>query len=224
MNFPTTCWTVLADATLSGDSGARMALGRFYQNYHQPVLTAIQARGLPGEEAKDVAQAFFLHLMEHQTLSRADRSRGRFRSYLYRALHHFMADQYDRATAARRGGGAQHVPLESAEHELGAGDTRDFDHEWALAILQRALTAVQAERPPHVFAAVRAFLPGSPGAPTYAEAAAASGLSESALRTEVSRVRRRLRDLIRSEVARTVDAPHEIDAEMTWLHSVLNGG
>ncbi len=195
--------------------------------YHPPVLAVVIARGMNSEEARDISQSFFLHLMEKSTLRRAERERGRFRSFLYGALRHYMADDYDRNTAAKRGGGAVVLPLNPQDSSAGPAnedDTHQFDRAWAMAILARAMADVQASLPPDVFAAVKAFLPGSQTPPSGASAAAAAGLSEEALRSRIARVRQRIRSFIRAEISRTVSAPHEIDEEMAWLFQVLARG
>ena len=200
---------------------------KFYVRYHPPVLAVVIARGMNSEEARDISQSFFLHLMEKSTLRRAERERGRFRSFLYGALRHYMADDYDRNTAAKRGGGAVVLPLNPQDSSAGPAnedDTHQFDRAWAMAILARAMADVQASLPPDVFAAVKAFLPGSQTPPSGASAAAAAGLSEEALRSRIARVRQRIRSFIRAEISRTVSAPHEIDEEMAWLFQVLARG
>lgn len=224
MSFPTTNWSLLARATVHGDTEARGALELFYLNYRRPVQVAILGRGMRGAEVDDVTQGFFLALMEQSTLRRADRGKGRFRTYLQKALRNYMADQFDRTRAVKRGGDQEQVAWEDADGECAATDSADFDREWALSILQRALAALEAERPAAVYAAIKDFLPGSPNIPSYTTASAASGMSETALRSEVSRVRQRLREIIRGEVIRTLDAPHELEEEMTWLYQVLSRG
>ncbi len=226
MEFPSTQWSRLAEATLHGDEAAALALGAFCQAYRGPVFGYVLSRGLPREDAEDAVQSFLVHVLERSMLRRADPAKGRFRSFLLGALRHFLADLRDRNSAARRGGGAANQPLHLHEEFL-AGETdvavRDFDRDWALAILRRALAKVEAERPPGTFAAIRALLPGGGPPPSFAVASEASGMSGTALRSEVSRVRARLRECIRTEVAATVDTPGEIDAEMAWLYKVLSG-
>ncbi len=222
MSFPTTNWSMLAKASVHGDTHARGALEAFYLSYRKPVEVAVLSRGLRGPEVDDLVQGFFLALMEQSTLRRVEQGRGRFRTYLQKALRNYLADQFDQARALKRGGDLERVAWEDAEAECPAEETVEFDREWALSILQRALAALEAKRPAAVYAAIKNFLPGSPHVPTYAAAAAASGLSETALRTEVSRVRQHLRELIQQEVIRTLDAPHELAAEMAWLYQVLS--
>ena len=207
MEFPTTPWTVLAGATLHGDGIAAAALERFYVLYHRPVLAVVIARGMNVEASRDITQAFFLQLMEHGVLRRAEREKGRFRSFLYGALRHFMADDYDHNTAAKRGGGAMLLPLaacDGIDDPPVEDEAHRFDRAWALAIMEWALADVEACLPPEVFAA--------------------AGLSEEALRSRSHRVRQRIRSFIRHEISRTVSAPHKVDDEMGRLFQVLARG
>lgn len=225
MNFPSTQWLRLAEATLHGDTDAGLALSAFCQAYRSPVLGYVISRGLSREDAEDATQAFLLHVMERSMLRRATPERGRFRSFLLGALRHFLADRWDRARAARRGGGIPTQPIHLHEESLFVESPRaerDFDRDWAMAILERALAKMAAGRPVAVMDAIRPFLPGSTKTPSYEEAAQTSGMSESALRSEVSRARARLRESIRDAVAATVDSPAEVDAEMSWLLGVLS--
>ena len=224
MNFPATQWTQLAQATLHGGAVAADALASFCAAYRAPVMNYVLSRGLRREDAEDAVQSFMIYLMEHSLLKRADRLRGRFRSFLLTSLRNFLSDRQARQDADRRGGGAALKPLHLVEEELAderPGAEVEFDRNWALNIMQRALAAVEAQRPPEVFAAIRAFLPGSAAPPSYAEVSSETGMTEVSLRAEVSRVRASLRRLIRAEVARTVDSPAEVDEEMSWLFSVL---
>jgi DNA-directed RNA polymerase specialized sigma24 family protein len=228
MYFPTTQWSLLAQASLSGETSARQALEELCRRYWAPLHQFIRARGYTDAEAQDLTQEFILHLIEHSTLQKADRLRGRFRSFLLGALVRFLADQYDRRRAQKRGSGALHLELQVAENDLAASsnhDTSFFDREWALAILENSLRTVQSEFEPKLgparFATLRAFLPGSVSAPTYDEAAEKLQLTVPALKSELHRLRQRFKSLVRQEVANTVSAPHEIDEEMTHLQQVL---
>src|SRR5215471_4414982 len=226
MYFPTTQWTLLAHATLSGESAGRQALEDLCRRYWSPLYQFIRARGYSDAEAKDLTQEFLLHLAEHSTLEKADRSRGKFRSFLCGALIRFLADTYDKRRAQKRGGGAPHVELDSTAEELGAISTPDelvFDREWALVILENALRTVeqQFKGAESRFAVLRQFLPGSIAVPSYDEAMTQLGLNLPALKSELYRVRQRFKAAVREEVAATVSAPHEIDQEMNHLQKVL---
>jgi RNA polymerase sigma-70 factor (ECF subfamily) len=226
MYFPTTQWTLLAQATLSGESAGRQAMEDLCRRYWSPLYQFIRARGYNEAEAKDLTQEFLVHLVEHSTLQKADRTRGKFRSFLCGALVRFLADAFDKRQAQKRGGGAPHVELDSTAEELGAVSTPDelvFDREWALVILENALQTVelQFKGAEKQFSVLRQFLPGSIAVPRYDDAATQLGLNLPALKSELHRLRQRFKTAVREEVAATVSAPHEIDQEMDHLQKVL---
>lgn len=226
MYFPTTHWSLLARASLNGETSGRQALEELCRRYWLPLHQFIRARGYTETEAEDLTQEFVLHLLEHSTLKRADRLRGRFRSFLLGALVHFLADQYDRRQAQKRGGALAHTSTDeidlAAPPEAGA---LFFDREWALVILENALKAIEnefsARGAAREFALLRCFLPGSLETPTYETAATQLALSLPAFKSELHRLRQRFKEVVRQEVASTVSAPHEIDEEMDHLQQVL---
>lgn len=228
MYFPTTHWSVLAEASMNGESGARQALEELCRRYWSPLKQFVRLRGYSEAEAEDLTQEFLLHLLEHSTFKRADRQLGRFRSFLLGALVRFLADEQDRRRALKRGGGATHLSVEGDVLDLVGGPEPDivsFDREWAMVILENALRSLQAEfqssNAPGRFDTLRRFLPGTLEVPSYDAAAAQLGLSLPALKSELHRLRRRFKALVRQEIANTVSAPHEIDTEMTHLQNVL---
>jgi len=212
---------------LSGETAGRQALEDLCRRYWSPLQRFIRARGYGEAEAQDLTQDFLLHLLEHSTLKKADRLRGRFRSFLLGALVRFLGDDYDRRHAQKRGSGAVHLSL---EEEPGLGVSSEpagilFDREWAIVILENALRAVRQEfesaGDSKRFSVLSRFLPGSLEPLTYDEAAAQLALSLPALKSELHRLRQRFKTLVRQEVASTVSAPHEIDEEMNYLQQVL---
>jgi len=231
MNFPTTHWSLLARATLNNDPAGRQALGEFHRKYRKPIVAFLHRRGLPPHDAEDLAQGFFVHLMEKATLRRADATRGRFRSFLLGALvRHLVQDRVQR-DAAKRGGGVTPVSLDTmadgtAELAVGPAELLAYDRDWAMELLQRALDSVTGEFRQRGrdadFVVLRAYLPGSmPPVPSYEESAARLGLGLGAFKTEVHRLRARLRELLRREIASTVSSPEEIDDEVAYLGRVL---
>lgn len=233
MQFPTTHWSSLAQASLSGQPTAAEALERFCQRYRQPICGFIRSRLRDDHQAEDLTHEFILHLLEKSTLQRADRHRGKFRSFLLGALTRFLGDQTDRRQARKRGGHIQHFSLDAvaeahpdATPAVGADDVVRFDREWALRILEFALDRIRREQAESAaglaaFEVLKDFLPGGAAPLSYDEAAARLGLSLPALKSEIHRLRRRLRSLVRDEVAQTVSAPHEIEEEMLHLQQVL---
>jgi len=227
MYFPTTQWTLLARASLNGESSARQALEELCKKYWTPLHQFIRLRGYEETEAQDLTQEFLLHLVEHSTLHKADRMRGRFRSFLCGALVRFLSDERDRRLAQKRGGAVEHLSVERENPLLAVPEATSviFDREWALAILENALATVRQEGESagskEQFAVLRQFLPGSVQTPSYEDAASQLGLTVPALKSELHRMRRRFRAAVRQEVAATVSAPHEIDEEMNHLQAVL---
>lgn len=233
MHFPTTHWSLLAKATLNGDSQGRRALEDLCRRYWSPVHQFIRMRGVSETEAEDLAQDFMVHLIEKSTFARADRLRGRFRSFLLGSLIRFMGDKADARNALKRGGGVVHVAYDEPD-QLGKDQPETaidhdtaltFDREWAVTVLEAALNRVRREFQEggreHVFASLKQFLPGASEPPSYEAAAAQLGVSLASLKSEIHRVRVRFRSLVRDEIAQTVSAPHEIESEMSHLQRVL---
>jgi RNA polymerase sigma-70 factor (ECF subfamily) len=227
MYFPTTHWSLLAKATLSGETKGRQALEELFRRYWSPIQQFIRARGYNETEAEDLTQDFVVHLLEHSTLKRADRLRGRFRSFLLGALARFLADEYDRRHALKRGSGVTPISLDEEPAVPVSVESSEmlFDREWAMVILENGLCALRQEfesaNDPKRFAVLSRFLPGSLDVPSYEEAAAQLGLTLPALKSELHRLRQRFKILVRQEVASTVSAPHEIDEEMNYLQRIL---
>ena len=232
MQFPTTHWSVLAIATLHGEAPARAAFEQLCRSYWGPVYAFITSRGFSSGDAEDLAQDFFCHIIEHSIFSRADPLRGRFRSFLLGALVRFLRDAAQQRQALKRGGGVPHVSLDAALTQpdlepaaLEADTVTGFDREWAMTILERALATLRAEyattgREQH-YAVLKAFLPSSGESPSYDSAAAKLDISLAAFKSELHRMRARLRTLVQQQVAQTVSAPHEIQSEMAQLQRVL---
>jgi DNA-directed RNA polymerase specialized sigma24 family protein len=213
----------LAEASLHGDSRATSALGTFYRRYQAPVKSFMAWRGVAEDALEDMVQEFFLHAMQRSLLKRADRQRGRFRSFLCGAVVLFLKNVNDWASAKKRGGDIDLIAYEDGNAAI-EDDQRAFDRGWALRMLELAFERVQAEYDPVRFAVLKEFLPGSLRPPTTAEAAHRLDLTDNTLLSEVHRLRKRYRECLRAEVAVTTSAPHEVDAELAWLRQVLANG
>ncbi len=231
-NFAPTRWTLVLAAR--GDSpAARAALGELCGAYYQPVFRFLRREGHGEEVARELTQEFFARLLARDGFATADPARGRFRSYVLGALRHFLGDQRDRDGAAKRGGGAIHEPLPEASdtspgRELAAPAAVSaeawFDRQWALAIMDRSLAALAEEHAAagkaEQFERLKPWLVGAAAA--QAEVAAQFGWSEGALKVAVHRLRKRFRELVRAEVAQTVPAFADVDAELRYLVEVLS--
>jgi DNA-directed RNA polymerase specialized sigma24 family protein len=211
---------------------ARAALEELYRLYSYPVYAFIRRRGYSRQDAQDLTQDFFVHLLEKGTLGRADPLRGRFRSFLLGALEHFLAHAAERAAASKRGGGCHWVFLDAdtAEdhYQLAApeGLTAEklFDARWAAAVVEatfaRMRDELEAEGKGDLFESLEGFLLGREVA-SYQEVANAMSLSLGALKTAIHRLRARYRVLLREEVARTVASPTQVDEELRYLRAAL---
>jgi DNA-directed RNA polymerase specialized sigma24 family protein len=233
-DFPTTQWGLVAAASAEGSAEARAALEGLYRVYCYPVYAFIRKRGYGRQDAQDLTQDFFVHLLEKATLRRADSQRGRFRSFLLGALDHFLAHAAERAHAQKRAGGSQWVFLDDevaeARYQLAAptGMTAEkfFDARWAVALIEAALARLRAELDAagkeQLLDALQGLLLGEADA-SYQQTADALGLSLGALKTAVHRLRNRYRALLREEVARTVTRPGDVEEELRCLQAALRG-
>lgn len=228
--FPTTHWSLLAEATLNGDASGREALAALCREYRPPVVAFLRSRGWSDTDAEDLAQDFFVRLLESRAWRRADRNRGRFRTFLLGAVTHVVQHRIERDGAIKRGSGVSAASLdELAENGFEPVDTAEgresFDREWALRVVEQGVMAVENSfreaGKESQFAVLRHFLPGAPGALSYEDAAAQLGLGLPALKSAVHRLRQDFRDRLRAAVALTVSAPHEVDEELRHLRRVL---
>lgn len=231
--FVTTHWSVVLTAGGSDTTRARGALARLCQTYWYPLYTYVRRRGHSPEDAQDLTQEFFARLLARNWVGDADQSKGRFRSFLLSAMNHFLADEWDKARAQKRGGGVPLVPLQfdAAETRYGVepADTtspeRSFELRWAMTMLEVVLKQLQAEYEQEgkadLFAALNPCLVGERTVQPYAELATKLGVSEGTVKSAVHRLRHRYRQLLRDEIAHTVSGPEEVDEELRHLFAVL---
>ena len=231
--FATTRWSlVLAAATPSPDSDK--ALETLCRTYWYPLYAYVRRVGYPVEEAEDLVQTMFVRLLEKGSLQRAQPERGRFRSFLLASLKHFLINEYDRARAAKRGGGVPmlHLDVVAAEgrYALEPRDLLDperlFEQRWAATIVQGAQVRLRGacvrSGKAVLFEHLKDFVSGEEENIPCRDAAAALGMSEGAVRVAVHRLRRRFRALLREEIEHTVADTADIDAEMTFLLATLS--
>lgn len=212
---------------------AQEALGDLCQTYWYPLYAFIRRSGYMREDAQDLAQEFFARLLARDWLAQVDESKGRFRSFLLAALKHFLANELDKARALKRGGALQFISLDGVtaetHYQLEPGHVESpdkiFERRWAIQILDQALVSLQQEHVHEgksvVFDTLKDCLAGSRESIPYAELAPRLGVSVGALKVMVHRFRGRYRDLLRQQVARTVDEPSQIESEMQHLLAVL---
>jgi RNA polymerase sigma factor (sigma-70 family) len=231
--FATTRWSIIRAAGGHDSPAAADALAALCEAYWYPVYAFIRRQGRDAADAADLTQGFFCRLIEKHDLGTADPGRGRFRSYLLASVRHYLANEYDRATAAKRGGGARHVSLdlESAEgryqHEPADELTpeRLYERRWALTVLDRTLERLRAEyesagKGP-LFDELRGTLTADGEGSAHAESAARLEMSVGAVKTAAHRLRRRYRDLLRAEIGETVTNPADLTDELRDLFRAL---
>jgi RNA polymerase sigma factor (sigma-70 family) len=233
--FQTTHWTLVLHAReTQSEASAQKALSNFCEAYWPPLYAFLRHRGHASPEAQDLVQGFFAHLLEQNTLSRADQEKGRLRTFLLGSLQNFLCNEYDRAHALKRGGGKQiasideHLPEAEASMMDAAhlSDSRSYDLVWASNIMKRAWqhleSAFEAEGKKEWLEVLRPFVAGGGRTPlSQEEAAEKLGVPIATLRTWLSRLRQRYREALRREVASTVSDPAEVDQELHYLYQIL---
>ena len=232
--FPATHWSVILAARAGQDTQAAIALENLCRAYWYPLYAFVRRQGYDTPDAQDLTQGFFARLLEKDYLADVDRRKGRFRSFLVAAIKHFLADERDKASALKRGGGQVPISLDAqaAEdrfrlepaHEL--TPEKLFERLWALSLLRRvfgrlAQDYAEADKK-ELFAELQEFLAPGAEAASYALLARRLNMNEGAVRMAVHRLRQRYGQLFREEVAHTVADPNEIEEEMRHLLRVLS--
>jgi RNA polymerase sigma factor (sigma-70 family) len=233
--FATTHWSVVLTAGGSDTAGARDALAKLCQTYWYPLYAYVRRRNFSPPDAEDLTQEFFARFLEHHWVANADREKGRFRTFLLSAMNHFLANEWDKARAQKRGGGVPLLPLEFDTAETryvrepadNVTPEQHFGRRWAMTLLEIVLNRLQAEYEldgkAELFAALNPCLVGDRTSQPYEELAKKLGVSEGAVKSAVHRLRQRYRQLLRDEIAHTVAGPAEVEEELRHLIAVLGG-
>ena len=233
--FEQTQWSLVLAAGAGEVSGAA-ALARLCQEYWYPLYAFVRRQGASHHDAQDLTQAFFGKLLEKNYLGDADRSRGRFRTFLLSSLKHFLANEWHKRNAKKRGGGIVFVSLDADASErfereavlpASGGHTAEelYDQRWARTVLERALSSLRAvysaNRQGPVFDALKPCLTLGKGGAPYAGVASALGMDENAVKVAAHRLRHRYREAIREEIANTVSQEEDVEEEFRYLREVL---
>lgn len=235
--FATTRWTLVRRAAGSDTTEVRVALEELCRAYWRPVYAFVRRLGRNPHDAQDLTQEFFARLLAGPALGGVAPEKGRFRSFLLAALKHFLANEWDKARALKRGGGIVIVPLDAADTDAGlpglevsapeSGAERAWDRQWALTLLERVLDRLRDEHgaagKSEQFDCLRPTLTAERNALPYAEIGRRLGLSEGAVKVAVHRLRARYRELLRLEVAGTLEEPGQVEAELRELFRALSG-
>lgn len=231
--FVTTHWSVVLAASQPQAAGHHDALERLCRTYWYPVYAFVRRKGHSASDAEDLTQEFFSRLLAKEWLVGIEENGSRFRSFLLTAVSRFLANEHDRVTAAKRGGGMTMLNLEDAEErfvaEGSASETaeRAYDRNWAILVMHTALTRLaeeaQEEGRGAIFGALSPFLSREPQPGEYEELAGQLKMSVNSLGVAVHRLRRRYREEVRVTIGGTVAVPGEVDEELRHLIAVLRG-
>jgi DNA-directed RNA polymerase specialized sigma24 family protein len=231
--FQTTRWSMVLSARGGDSTEAREALATLCATYWYPLYAFVRRKGYDDEASGDLVQGFFARLLEKGDLAAVERGKGKFRSFLMAACSHYLANQADHDRAKKRGGGRSPISIDrlAAEGRYGCEPAhgltaeRLFERQWALTLLDNVLATLAAEMTDagkaRQFEALRPSLLGGAKRTPYGKIAAELNISEQAARAAGLRLRRRYREILRDEVARTLDDPAELDEEIRSLFATL---
>jgi DNA-directed RNA polymerase specialized sigma24 family protein len=227
--FVTTHWTVVLAARDMGTPQSAEALETLCRTYWYPLYAYVRRQGHVPHDAQDLTQEFFARLLLKGWLEPVALGKGKFRTFLLVVLKRFLADEWDRTQAAKRGGGQIAFSLDAATAEeryrlepvSGLSAEKIYERRWALTLLEQTMARLEREfvaaGKAGEFDKLKAFLTAAKGEISYSDTAAALDQSEATTRQAVHRLRRRFRQLFREEIAHTVSSPDEIDDEVRHL-------
>ena len=233
--FRPTRWSVVLLSAQTNAPGSQAALAALCRLYWYPLYAFVRRRGYNPDDAQDLTQGFFLHLLDHKALAQVDPLKGKFRSFLLASIQNYLSKQLDRARCLKRGGKTEFVPLDTKNaedrYQLEAADhlsaEKIFDARWALTLLDEAMSLLSVEYARQekmaTFETLKPFLNplDSEAQPSYEQVAGQLGVGVGAVKMLIHRLRKRYTTLLRAEVARTVSDPEEIDEELRALCDAL---
>jgi DNA-directed RNA polymerase specialized sigma24 family protein len=228
-DFRTTRWTQVSRAKADSPEGRR-ALAELCNAYYEPVAAFLRYELRDADAARELAHDFFAQMLAGGAIARAEQERGRFRSYLLGAVKHFLSHRRETVRRLKRGGGVENISLNETEARSvpDAGvlsPDAAFDRQWALTVVARALEALRcecaAEERADFFEQVKPWLTGDAARGDQTALAAGCGMNANALKVAVHRLKRRFRQLLKAEVAGTLDDAGLVEAEMRALFAAL---
>jgi RNA polymerase sigma-70 factor (ECF subfamily) len=227
--FATTHWSVVVRARDSRSPEAASAMERLCQTYWYPLYAFARRKGNDHEDARDLTQEFFARFLEKRYLRSVDASLGKFRTFLLTSMSHFLANEWDKTQAQRRGGGCQILSLDAEADERyrlepvdHATPEKIFERRWAQTVMEVVLDRLAAETEEKRFEILKGFLIEDKGAVSYAEASSQLGLSVAAITSAIHRMRGRYRALLYEEIANTVVTAEEVEPELRHLIGALS--
>ena len=231
--FSATSWTNLIAAREGNAAAAQAALEKLCRSYWYPLYAHVRRRGFDADNAQDLTQDFFYRIIRENYLGSADRTKGKFRSFLLAALDHFLLDARKRANAQKRGGGQVIISLDDEDPEsrfqnepaVDMSPEKLFTRQWFLTLYEQVLVQLREEcvasKKVEQFDVLKSFLTDDTGFRDYAAPAAKLGMTTNAVAVAVHRLREKCRDLMYAEIARTVASPDELESEVRHLLSTL---
>jgi RNA polymerase sigma factor (sigma-70 family) len=231
--FVTTHWSVVLSAQDRDCANSDAALETLCRSYWYPLYACVRRQGHSPQDAQDLTQEFFARLLNKEYLKSAEREKGRFRTFLLVALKRFLANEWDRQHAQKRGGFAAVVPIDHAlaESRFASEPTHSlqpdvlFDRQWAMTLLERTMSQLRDEYVTsgraRFFEFLQPCLAKDESALPYAEIAARLTLTEAAVKMAVQRLRARYREILREQIADTVSSPQEVEEEIRHLFSTF---
>jgi DNA-directed RNA polymerase specialized sigma24 family protein len=232
--FRTTRWTQVRRAKADSPDGRR-ALTELCDAYYEPVATFLRCELRDADVARNLTHDFFAQVLAGGAIANAAQERGRFRSYLLGAVKHFLAHHREAERRLKRGGGVENISLNDTEAGMAQtvpdvsllSPDATFDRQWALTVVARSLAALRqecvAEGRADFFEQVKPWLTGEAAHGDQAALAASCGMNANALKVAVHRLKRRFRQLLKAEVAGTLEDPGQVEAEMQALFAALEG-
>jgi len=232
--FVTTHWSVVLEAKGNDSARASEALEKLCRIYWPPVYAFIRRNGHSAADAQDLTQEFFFRLLSKDYLRHLRDQRGKFRSFLLTFVKHFLSDERDKASAQKRGGGQAALSFDDTSAEdLYVAQTANqsspdqlFERSWAQTVLHQALQRLAGEYSASgkslLFEKLKDVQPGEHGPLSYAQLGSEIGMTEVAIKSAVHRLRRRHREILREEIARTVVRPEDVDDEIRYLISLVS--
>jgi RNA polymerase sigma factor (sigma-70 family) len=225
---------MVLSAGRSDSTHAQAALEKLCRTYWLPIYAFVRRAGHNSHDAQDLTQEYFSRLLEKKSLAGVDPAKGRFRSFLLGSLKHFLANEWDKARAQKRGGGQRLIPIDVKHAETSCAiepadqmtAEKIFERRWALTLLEQVMQQVREhyvrDGKTRLFEEIKSTLAGASRSAPYAEIAARLGMSEGAVKVAVHRLRQRYRELLRAEIAHTVASPGEVEDEIRHLFAALS--
>jgi len=232
--FATTHWSVVLAAGERELPQAAEALEKLCRAYWYPLYVYVRRQGNSPEDAQDLTQIFFSRVLEKNYFAKADRDRGKFRTFLLGSLKNFLINEWKRAGRLKRGGDLTFLSIDAnvAEDRYATEPANEsnpdaaYEQRWAVTLIEHVLATLRREYSAadkaRLFEELKGFIWGDKSTAPYAEIAGHLNLTEETVKVAVHRLRQRFRELLRAEVAHTVARPEDIDGELRHLISVAS--